>query len=74
MERMIGIRYKNATYSQVVTKGSPQASVFLHSYAVWSSTEAVEIVAFADDLFLFTKGKDLTGMTKDMQSVCDILF
>ena len=34
--------------------------------------EGVEILAFADDIVLFTKGKDLTRRTKDMQSAYDI--
>ena len=80
MERMIEIRYQNETCSLVVTKGSPQASVlspFLCNLIIDSGirchfTEAVEIVAFADDLVLFTKGKDLTRMTKDVRSACDI--
>ena len=81
MDRMIKIRCKNATYSQVVKKGTPQGSVlspFLCNLVIDSGIrcnfpEGVEILAFADDIVLFTKGKDLTRMTKDMQSAYDIL-
>ena len=82
MDRMIEIRYKNGTYSQVVTKGTPQGSVlspFLWNLVIDSGIrcnfpEGVEILAFAGNIVLLTKGKDLTRMTKDMQSAWNIFF
>ena len=76
MNRMIEIRYKNATYSKGVTKGTPGSVLFpfqwnlvIDSSIRCNFPEGVGILAFADDIVLFTEGKDLTN---DMQSAYDI--